>query len=308
MPRTRLAVPEEESLVSCKNSWSTIELELAYWLPSQVANAPRRDNTAYGQADMCSVHNELNAGDLAVFQKGRAMRDVLRDVQWRGALVGACEDAGRSVFAIHYELLREGDAAGYGIVCDAIFVDERFTRFVRTEDPIELGIAVRDPAGVRFSIPKRRRLDDCRWLVRHANKEQIGIDDILKQPSAVVEEHQHWNMEFETLRACEKRNVQLRDQFNAARLSIGMRPADVRATFRATPLDSGTSDSGAYEIYGSNEFLNIREPPLNGYSNVLVLYRDGKASVILPVLVGHGLDYEWRESLGEWFTDLPPAT
>lgn len=84
-----------------------------------------------------------------------------------------------------------------------------------------------------------------------------------------------------------------------------MTPADVRTTFRADPLESGASASGDYEIYGSTDMLNIREPPFNSYSNVLVVYRGGKASVVLPVLIGIGLNYDWRKSLSEWFTDLP---
>jgi hypothetical protein len=72
--------------------------------------------------------------------------------------------------------------------------------------------------------------------------------------------------------------------------------------------EAGKAESGTYEIYGSNEILSrLRHPPFNNYSNVLVLFRNGRASVILPVLIDSGPNYEWRKSLREWFTDLPPA-
>lgn len=66
----------------------------------KAAMAAREDKTGASQPNLSSVSNELRLGDLALFKEFRDRRDVLRDVQWRGALVGACEDADGTIFAI----------------------------------------------------------------------------------------------------------------------------------------------------------------------------------------------------------------
>ena len=95
------------------------------------------------------------------------------------------------------------------------------------------------------------------------------------------------------------RNAELRDQFNAARLNIGMTEVEVEAVVKAKPLESGKVEAGLYRIYGSNESINVefwlRAP------HILVVFREGKATAISSIPGGHG----WRRELGKATIDLP---
>ena len=69
-----------------------------------------------------------------------------------------------------------------------------------------------------------------------------------------------------------------------------MSEAEVEGVFKAKPLESGKVETGFFKVYGSNESFNI-DPALL-YSNVLVLYKDGKASVIYAIDGGS----DWRKN------------
>ena len=73
---------------------------------------------------------------------------------------------------------------------------------------------------------------------------------------------------------------------------------EVEATLKAKPLEAGKVKSGDYSIYGSNERFELA---FNHFSNILVLFRQSKAAVIVSVPAGH----YWRQSLSTWFSDLP---
>lgn len=96
-----------------------------------------------------------------------------------------------------------------------------------------------------------------------------------------------------------KRNADLRDQFNAARLKIGMSPEEVQTVFKAKPLQSRKVAAGDFQVYGSNESFDI--DPVLLYSNVLVLFKDGKASVIYAIDGGRN----WRLNAQERSSDFP---
>jgi hypothetical protein len=99
-----------------------------------------------------------------------------------------------------------------------------------------------------------------------------------------------------------RRNAELRDQFNASRLRIGMTERDVESVLHANPVESGKVEAHSFAIYGSNESFAISHTL--HFSNILVLFRDGKASGIYSgetVPGGRG----WREQLGKLFVDLP---
>jgi hypothetical protein len=75
-----------------------------------------------------------------------------------------------------------------------------------------------------------------------------------------------------------ERNAKLRDQFNASRLKIGLTESEVESVLRAKPIKEGKVEAGRYKLYGSNELLNVLG--YEHYSNILILFRDGKVSGI----------------------------
>ena len=91
------------------------------------------------------------------------------------------------------------------------------------------------------------------------------------------------------------------NQFNAARLKIGMTESETEAVLKAKPLESGKVEAGDYKIYGSNESFNINYPLR--FSNILLVFTGGKLSVIRSIPSGA----EWRQELGEMFSDLPKS-
>jgi hypothetical protein len=100
------------------------------------------------------------------------------------------------------------------------------------------------------------------------------------------------------------RNVALRDQFNVARVSIGMTEAEVESAFGAKPLESGKVDEGDYKLYGVFGEYNNDLPFWLHFSNVLIVFRDGKANTILGI-PAHNL--HWHRELEEGFVDLPKS-
>jgi hypothetical protein len=94
----------------------------------------------------------------------------------------------------------------------------------------------------------------------------------------------------------------LLDQFNAARLNIGMTEAEVQATLKAKPLESGKVEAGNYSVYGSYEAFNVSDwLCYSPFFNILVVYRDGKAIAISSIQSG----YDWRQRLEKTLIDLP---
>lgn len=239
-----------------------------------------------------------------MFRPGRAKNDVLGDVQWRGAFLGACDDDGTSIMAVGFQIYPDRPVES-GVAANAIFINDRFQKFVPWQSGRELGISIDDPQGVYMSIPKPRRTDDCGWLIQHAAHPAFKPDDLQKELAELRPEPPYGGFDPHELRVDEKRNVELRGQFNAARLSIGMPETEVRSILKSEPLEAGKVEGSNYEIFGSTEILNIRQQPGDEYSNILVLYREGKVRVIHRVEIGLGPNYYWRQSLSELFTDLP---
>jgi hypothetical protein len=99
-----------------------------------------------------------------------------------------------------------------------------------------------------------------------------------------------------------KKNAELRDQFNAARLKIGMTDPEVEATLKAKPIDSGEVEAGSFKIYGSTERFDIA---YDHYSNIFVLLKEGRVIGIYSGELVHG--GARRNELRQWFSDLPDA-
>jgi hypothetical protein len=257
----------------------------------------------------------LRADQSEEFQRGRSIDDILKDVGWRGNFAQAGVHEGHSVLSVLYLLLPEAathDARGEWLL--AVFVDNKFTKFVRPPEPPPDEMEMRyDPVLERdILVPKAIRVGDARFLVWAMEGEAVNLAKLQKEwkenpykPRSEVDVGLHalslafkpamsaaWDRDF-------KKNAALRDQFNAARLRIGMTEEEVESVLKCKPLESGRLEAGAYKIYGSKEQVGL-SGPLH-FSNILVVFRDGNLAVIHNI----PCDYQWRERLSERFRDLP---
>lgn len=277
------------------------------------------------RTELTSVNDFLYASDIESFRPGRSMDDILEDVQWRGHLVWACGYKGKSLYAIVYGLLagdyskgleRDPDAQKGAVY--AIFLDDRFVKFVKGVQLLRDEKEEYEIEGTKAHRARPIKVGDFRWLIRLLESEPFDIEDVQKgvreRPAPPL--HIDWGLTIVTLvlgpllllsefirRAskCDyKRNAELRDQFNGARVRIGMTESEVESVLGAQPLESGEVEAGSYRIYGSNESFNINLISLH-FRNILVVLREGR--VIGTYTAPPGA--EWRRELGEWFMDLP---
>ncbi len=261
----------------------------------------------------------LTAGDLDKFQPGRAMDELLDDVQWRGHLYMTAKPRGQSVSWLTYELLSGDPNEENGVWVGAIFVDGKFVKFVnqppRLPEDEEVAVTSR---GQPWRRPKPLKAGDTRFLVRAMDSEAVSIADLKQEveskgPPPKQRVDPGLTAAFLVLKAMGavpgpsppatdqdfERNAALRDQFNAARLRVGMTEAEVEAVLHDQPLEAGEVDAGHYQIYGSYEAFNIKM--WLHFSNILVIFREGKAIAISNVSAGN----DWRLKLGQATADLP---
>jgi len=222
---------------------------------------------------------------------------VLNDIQWRGKFEFATTIDGRNVAAISYGLFG-GPMSRSGTSVLAIFVDGKFEKFVRW------------PRG-----DAKIKIGDFGILNRALASEPVTIAEMeteVREQSAATPRHIDPGLTVVFLRNRKgieaaiapalKKNACLRDQFNAARLHIGMPGSEVESVFKAKPIESGEVEAGTFKLYGSTEPLWIT-PDLD-YSNVLVLLKDEKVIGIYSgglVPGGDGV-----QKMRQWFVDLPP--
>lgn len=262
----------------------------------------------------------LTVSELSEFRPGRAKDDILKAVQWRGNLYMAAEHKGQAVCAIVYELLPDDSKIKAGVWIWAIFVDGKFSRFVKQPPtlPSDSEVVGHSKSGVPISRFKRLEVGDCRYLMRGVDGKAVSVADLKKEAkslkpmpprkidlgltAAYLLMRVTSMMPAPDAPASKKdrlKNTALRNQFNAARLNIGMTPSEVNAVFKAKPLESGKVKAGSYEINGSNESFNI--PSWDHFQNVLIVFRKGKAITISSIPAGN----DWRRKLGEVTVDLP---
>jgi hypothetical protein len=224
----------------------------------------------------------------------------------------ACSHKGKRIYGISFEFFSSNATSLDGEVAWAIFVDEKFQKFVRwpagkmKDVPYE---------GVKRSVPVPIRIGDFYRLIDAFESKPITVADLERDRKDRGEPVRPFDpgltIVFLLVRAVfgpipnEKvfvLNSSLRDQFNASRLNIGMTEAQVNATFHDEPIYSGNSEAGRFAIYGSHRSLDII-PPLH-YSNVLVLYKDGKLTGIYAGESIPGGDAN-LSSVRALFSDLP---
>lgn len=266
---------------------------------SNINNPANKTPSKHGTDKLTLKSNSANyllgPDDYKYFTPGRSLAEVLNDVQWRGNFECATEYKGRHVTAITYGVLG-GYLSDHGTAIFAIFVDEKFKKFVRWpigQEKIRIGdfgmlirLLESDPASV-VDIDKEQRESKT----PHSSDPGLGVVFQLLEPVRATR-----------LAPILRRNAELRDQFNAARLRLGMRASDVQAIFKAVPIESGVVGTNLYQIYGSIESFDITADL--HYSNVLVVLRDGKVTGIYSGTWVPGGDGGLRE-MRHWFVDLP---
>jgi hypothetical protein len=242
----------------------------------------------------------LGLKDLTDFERGKAMTDILKEVEWRGNLQMATEYKGKGLASIGYAVATE--PIGEGAIGDAfwaIFVDDKFEKFVSWPS---------------WSNNPTFKLGDFSLLIEASESEPLKISELKDSLNVDSESPRQvdpgltaaWLRLRKGVEAAQqrdlKRNAVLRAQFNAFRLRIGMTVAEVESVLKANPIESGRVEAGSFRIYGSTESLNVVEGL--HYSNILVLVSDGRVSGIYSgsmVRGGkHGL-----EQMRQWFVDLP---
>lgn len=182
-----------------------------------------------------------------------------------------------------------------GLSLLAIFVDDKFVKFVRWpkgDAQIKLG---------DFSILKRAVESDSLSIADLEKELRVRIEPPKEIDPGLLAAWLRFGPDIQKAREpMLKENAKLRDQFNAARLNIGMPRADVQAVFKAVPLESGDVGGYSFQIYGSTKSFDIT-PDLH-YSNVLVVLKDGKmVGVYSGGLVPGG---DGLQRMRQWFVDL----
>jgi hypothetical protein len=274
------------------------------------------------QRPLLSADYSLRGGDLDKFRPGRLIDDVLKDVQWRGNFQMAATYKGQSLCSIMYFLLPDGATTiskGHWVL--AIFIDDKFTKFVELPEPLPDDLVKRYDRNYKRerSFYKSIMVGDCKFLMREAESEPANIVDLLRklnaEPAAPSHVDPGLTAAYLLLRATgmvgtetsedekdRQRNVALRDQFNAARLKIGMTQSEVESVLNARPLESGNVESGSYKIYGSNTSIGTEDIYHSlHFTNILVVFDKGKASIVRSVSACD----DWHQRLAEEFSDLP---
>lgn len=276
----------------------------------QVKGAHSLDGKEDIHSKLLSAHYFLGSNDVKGFRRGRSKTDTLEAVHWRGNFQMAGQYEGGSATVISYDLFSKGPGSAGGEVVFAIFVEDKFAKFVNWF-PVEMEFVPYE--GTTRSHPKPIEIGNIGWFIRAVESDSVDISELEKEmqarsdapsqidPGLTIAYLLLNSQRLTPALATEKdyqRNTQLRDQFNAARLTIGMTDTEVEAVFHSKPIASGKTKAGAFVVYGSDESFNI--DPVLLYSNVLVVFKEGQVSLIYAIDGGS----DWREKARSRFTDF----
>ena len=253
-------------------------------------------------ADQTSADYMLDPADYEKFRPGRSKSDILKDIQWKGDFIEAAVYQDHTACVISYGLFERAFRLGGESVL-AIFVDGKFQKFVRYPE----------------WDGRKRKIGDHRRLIRAVESEPVSIADLEKEMKEnPPPSHTDWGLTAiwlvlgkgvlaaearrEKARAkVYQKNAEMRDQYNAARLKIGMTEKEVESVLKAKPIQTGEVEAGTFKIYGSTESLDIGVDSSLHYSNILVVSKKGKVSGIYGIYFGaNGFDLA-----REMFVDLP---
>ncbi len=273
-----------------------------------------------GQPKVLSIHRLLGRSDYEEFRAGRSKIQILSSVQWRGNFEMGCRDNSNKIYGISFEFFSNRPTEAWGEPAWAIFVNEKFVKFVRWPKRKMKDVRVPYKGGITVvSVPEPIQLGNFERLTLAADNKPVTIADLVQDVKARGETPreidpgltimfllmQASGVKLEPSERDLKINASLRDQFNASRLDIGMTEVQVTATFHAKPICSGKWHAGSFAVYGSLKSVDLIAPL--HYSNVLVLYEDGKVSGIYSGETIPGGKDSLRK-LRETFVDFPPCS
>lgn len=247
----------------------------------------------------------LRADQYREFVVGRPQDELLKSIAGKGLFVQSGIVEGHTVTAFMYSLF--GDAySDHCVLVWALFKDREFWKFVECPDLVG---------------DKPPRIGDLSRLLQAAKSSAVRIEELQQDndvtASAVdVGLTGAWLLFGGKIQATEarvkaamapqyQRNEQLRKQFDATRLRIGMTAQDVALVYRARPLDTGNIDDRHYQVYGSTESLieAVEHDSYLYYQNVLVVFEGGKVVSIYGVPGGK----DSLRQIREMFAGLPPV-
>lgn len=252
---------------------------------------------AGNEASQNSASDLLLTADFPVFEKGRPIEEVQKQLHWRGTLQMATFRNGVPMVVVEYGIAG-GLMSDQGKNLWAIFIDNKFERFV-------------DWPGSNPFIP--RAADDFSHLFAAANAKPIDV--ALEEKSRLAEPVPKKSIDYgltatflvlggpialRTNRE-QKANVLLRDQFNAQRLRLGMEISEVERVLKVKPLANGRAPGGDVLVYGSEVDFDLIQAI--HYSNILLLVKDGRVTGIHSGWKVPG-GPQWRESVKKCFTDI----
>lgn len=274
----------------------------------------REEKTANARTEHASSTYLLSPDDVANFRSGRLKDEILNNVHWRGNFEMATEYEGHEVCAISFGLFGGifGDDSR-GITLWAVFVDDKFQKFVKwpewNEKPLKVGefrelLGAMQGEPVNISDLEKNARPSSHTSSRHVDSELTGIFLIL---GPAIEARVKWETD---------KNAKLRDQYNAARLKLGMSPGDVELILKAKPLEFGDFDAGSWQLYGSKEYSDLID--YERYSNILILFKSGKVNGIYSGSTvpggAHGIRwlregglFQGTKKMRPSFSDLPPS-
>jgi hypothetical protein len=237
------------------------------------SRAEREEKNAEAAAEPTSADYLLSPGDVENFRSGRLKGEILGDIHWRGNFEMGTQYDGHDVCAISFGLF--GGPFGEdprGTILWAVFVDDKFQKFVKLPEGSE----------------KPLKVGEFRELILALHGEPVSVSDLEKDVKPETPHHVDPGLTVAVLpllpaldakmRSETKKNAELRDQFNASRLKLGMTEGQVELVLRAKPIESGEFSSGSWRLYGSTDEHDVRD--ILKYSNILVLFKSGTVSGI----------------------------
>lgn len=221
------------------------------------------------------AHGYLSVNDLGKFRIGRSKSDILSDISWRVGTVNAGLCDGKPVTILDYTLRVDPKDIYKSESFHAIFVNDKFEKFIRWDTGVE---------------DKPAQVGDSGRLTRLLTKPSVSLDELQKTAASAATPRKQvdagltmaWLLNLPKQTSSQnatmkdyQRNAALREQFNPARLTIGMTEQEVGRVLKAKPIETGKLEAGTCNIYGSNDSFPIDVDLY--FSNVVVLFKDSKA-------------------------------
>lgn len=282
MHRSELRPPTKR--MRSAGAFRLLALIAVYCLGCSADAPPASKSRKIGEDAECLSENRLlSRSKFGSFQKGRLLDAVLNDVRFSGNFEMAARHDGKWISAISYALFSVDARNDGGEVVWAIFVDDRFEKFVRWPKWEMVDVTV---DGAVRSRPKRMNVGNFDRLIRALQSPAIDLAQLEKEWDARPTEPQQYDPGLTAIgvvlgpfirSASDKdfvENAKLRDRFNAARLKFKMNESKVESTFGEKPLVSTVIDSRQYSVFGESRSFEIVHSL--HYANVLVLYENGE--------------------------------